>query len=70
MRQTEYDFTAKLRAYADLGYESPAIDRKMMSMKLWVCRGCGAGASDIPTIGFDYCSGRPARRDRRRTSPA
>ena len=58
---TEFDFTATLRAYDDLGYKPAAIVRKMLGMNVWVCRGCSAGASEMPTIGFDYCFGSPCK---------
>jgi hypothetical protein len=33
----------------------------MLGMQVWVCRGCGEGASELPTIGFDYCIGSPCK---------
>lgn len=53
-----FDFTPLLEAHKDLGFKKPAIVRKMLGMKLWVCKGC-TGAEGMNAIAFDYCYNEP-----------
>jgi len=53
------DFTSKLRVVEGLGFKDVSIVRQMLSLRLWVCEGCGAGSAeaDLMPIEFDYCFG-------------